>query len=67
VATFSRAVRSHWSIENNLHWVLDVSYREDESRLRKNHTAENLAWIRRMTVSLFVQDGTKVGVSVSIR
>jgi predicted transposase YbfD/YdcC len=63
VATFSRAVRSHWSIENNLHWVLDVSYREDESRLRKNHTAENLAWIRRMTVSLFAQDGTKVGVS----
>jgi len=63
VATFSRAVRSHWSIENNLHWVLDVSYREDENRSRKDHTAENLAWIRRMTVSLFAQDGTKLGVS----
>jgi predicted transposase YbfD/YdcC len=63
VATFSRAVRSHWSIENNLHWVLDVSYREDENRSRKDHTAENLAWVRRMTVSLLVQDGRKVGVS----
>ena len=63
VAEFARAVRSHWAIENNLHWVLDVSYREDEHRSRKDHTAENLAWIRRMTVSLLAQDGTKVGVS----
>jgi hypothetical protein len=47
---------------NNLHWVLDVSYREDENRSRKDHTAENLAWIRRLTVSLLAQDGTKVGV-----
>jgi predicted transposase YbfD/YdcC len=62
VADFARAVRGHWSIENNLHWVLDVSYREDENRSRKDHSAENLAWIRRLTVSLFAQDGTKVGV-----
>lgn len=62
VAVFARAVRGHWSIENNLHWVLDVSFREDETRSRKDHTAENLAWIRRLTVSLFAQDGTKVGV-----
>ncbi len=62
VADFARAVRGHWAIENNLHWVLDVSYREDENRSRKDHTAENLAWIRRLTVSLFAQDGTRVGV-----
>jgi predicted transposase YbfD/YdcC len=62
VADFARAVRSHWAIENKLHWVLDVSYREDENRSRKDHTPENLAWIRRMTVSLLAQDGTKVGV-----
>jgi predicted transposase YbfD/YdcC len=63
VANFARAVRSHWAIENNLHWVLDVSFREDENRSRKDHTAENLAWIRRMTASLLAQDGTKVGVT----
>ncbi len=63
VKTFAHAVRSHWAIENNLHWILDVSYREDENRSRKDHTPENLAWIRRMTASLLAQDGTKVGVA----
>ena len=63
VETFARAVRSHWAIENNLHWVLDVSFREDDNRCRKDHTAENLAWIRRLTASLLAQDGKKVGVS----
>lgn len=63
VATFAKAVRSHWAIENNLHWVLDVCYREDENRSRKDHAAENLAWIRRMTVSLLAQDDAKVGVA----
>jgi len=63
VADFARAVRSHWAIENNLHWVLDVSFREDENRSRKDHTAENLAWLRRLTASLLAQDGKKVGVA----
>jgi predicted transposase YbfD/YdcC len=63
VTKFARAVRSHWAIEINLHWVLDVSFREDDNRSRKDHTAENLAWIRRMTVSLLAQDDEKVGVN----
>lgn len=64
VKTFANAVRSHWAIENNLHWVLDVSYREDENRSRKDHTPENLAWIRRMTASLLARDkSAKVGVA----
>jgi predicted transposase YbfD/YdcC len=62
VTEFARAVRSHWGIENRLHWVLDVSYREDESRLRKDHSAENMAWIRRMTVPLLAQEGTKASI-----
>jgi predicted transposase YbfD/YdcC len=62
VEQFARAVRGHWAIENNLHWVLDVSYREDESRSRKDHTAENLAWIRRMTVPLLAQEETKASI-----
>jgi predicted transposase YbfD/YdcC len=63
VTSFANAVRSHWAIETKLHWVLDVSYREDENRSRKDHTAENLAWIRRVTASLLAQDGTKVGTT----
>lgn len=62
VAEFARAVRSHWAIENNLHWILDVAYREDESRSRKDHAPENLAWIRRMTVPLLAQDETKASI-----
>ena len=45
-------VRSHWSIENSLHWVLDVVYHEDDSRVRAGHAGENLAMIRRVAVSL---------------
>jgi predicted transposase YbfD/YdcC len=63
VKVLAEAVRSHWAIENKLHWVLDISYREDENRSRKDHTAVNLAWIRRVTASLLAQDGTKVGIT----
>jgi predicted transposase YbfD/YdcC len=64
VKTFARAVRGHWGIENSLHWVLDISFREDESRLRKDHGPENLALLRRLAVSLLHQeDSRKVGVA----
>ncbi|MBL1275545.1 MAG: ISAs1 family transposase [Ectothiorhodospiraceae bacterium] len=43
---FGNAVRKHWGIENNLHWVLDVAFREDESRVRKDYTPENMAMLR---------------------
>ena len=52
VKAFARAVRGHWGIENHLHWVLDVSFGEDQSRVRKDHGPENLAWLRRVAVSL---------------
>jgi predicted transposase YbfD/YdcC len=64
VKTFARAVRGHWGIENALHWVLDVSFREDASRLRKENGPENLALIRRLAVSLLHNEETeKVGVA----
>jgi predicted transposase YbfD/YdcC len=56
--TFARAVRGHWGIENSLHWVLDVCFREDDSRLRRDHGPENLALIRRMAVA-FLKKETK--------
>lgn len=49
---FARAVRGHWGIENSLHWCLDMTYREDESRVRDRNFAENLSWLRRLTLSL---------------
>jgi len=52
---FAKAVRRHWSIENTLHWSLDMTYREDESRVRDRTFAENLAWLRRMTLGLIKQ------------
>lgn len=49
---FARAARAHWTIENSLHWVLDVSFDEDGARNRKDHGPENLAILRRLTLNL---------------
>jgi predicted transposase YbfD/YdcC len=46
------AVRGHWAIENSLHWILDVSLREDDSRIRKDHAPENMATIRHITLNM---------------
>lgn len=48
--------RAHWSVENNLHWVLDVTFREDACRSRKDHAALNLALIRKTALNLLRQD-----------
>jgi predicted transposase YbfD/YdcC len=55
VKRFARAVRSHWSIENTCHWILDFTYREDESRIRDDLLRENFAWLNRFTLSLLKQ------------
>jgi predicted transposase YbfD/YdcC len=55
----AEATRNHWSIENNQHWVLDVVFGEDRCRSNHGHAAENLAWLRKMALSLFGQDDTK--------
>lgn len=47
-------VRSHWGVEISLHRVLDMAFREDESRMRKGHSAENFAIVRRIIFTLFV-------------
>ncbi len=55
VKRFAHAIRSHWSIENTCHWSLDITYREDESRIREKHLRENFAWLNRFTLSLLKQ------------
>ena len=62
-ATFMQAVRSHWGIENSLHWVLDLAFREDESRVRKDNAAQNLAILRHMALNLLKNEKTaRVGI-----
>jgi predicted transposase YbfD/YdcC len=59
---FLSAVRGHWGIENRCHWVLDVCFAEDACRSRKGHSAENLAYLRRMALSMLkTADGPKCG------
>ena len=55
VKQFAKAIRNHWGIENTCHWSLDVTYREDESRIRDVHARENFAWLNRFTLSLLKQ------------
>jgi len=57
------AARGHWGIENGLHWVLDVIFREDDSRLKDRTAAENLGMLRRVVVSLLRQDQSKGSAS----
>ena|SRR3990167_3688452 len=59
VTSFSNAIRTHWSIENSLHWVLDVSFHEDSSRVRFKTATQNLAIIRRAALNLIQKDPNK--------
>ena len=62
-SSLAQAIRSHWSIENKLHWQLDVSYREDECKIRKDNGAENFSVLRRATLNMLKMDKkTKSGI-----
>jgi predicted transposase YbfD/YdcC len=67
VKVFAHAVRSHWGIENSCHWSLDMTYREDESRIREPHLRENFAWLNRFTLSLLKQHPGKDSIAMKRR
>ena len=59
--TISNAIRNHWGIENGLHWCLDISFREDHCRVRKDHAPENLGILRHMAINLLKQEKSLKG------
>jgi predicted transposase YbfD/YdcC len=67
VKLFAHAVRSHWGIENTCHWSLDVTYREDESRIRDKQVRETFAWLNRFTLSLLKQHPGKDSIAMKRR
>jgi predicted transposase YbfD/YdcC len=60
--SYASYVRGHWGIENGQHWVLDVCFGEDQSRMRTDHSPENMALLRRLALSLLKQHGRKGSV-----
>jgi len=57
------AVRSHWGVENGLHWVLDIAFREDDCRVRKDHGDQNFAILRHIAINLLRQEKTlRIGI-----
>ena len=62
VILFAKAVRLHWGIENSVHWVLDMAFREDESRIRTGHAPENMAVLRQIALNGLRKDPTQLGI-----
>ena len=60
---FATAVRAHWGIENGIHWVLDLAFREDECRVRHDHAPANFATLRHLALNLLRREATaKIGI-----
>ncbi len=64
VKRFAACVRGHWGIENTLHWCLDVTFREDDNRVRDRILADNLAWLKRFAISLLKQVDDKESIAI---
>ena len=64
---YLRWVRGHWGIENSLHWVLDVCFREDDQRHWAGNSAQNLAWLRKLALCLLKAEQNSKGKSIATR
>jgi predicted transposase YbfD/YdcC len=67
VTLFAKSVRGHWGIENTLHWCLDVTFREDDSRVRERNLTNNMAWLKRFAISLLKQVPDKRSIAMRRR
>jgi predicted transposase YbfD/YdcC len=67
VKLFAACARGHWGIENTLHWCLDVTFREDDCRVRNRILAENVAWLKRFAISLLKQVNDKESIAMRRR
>lgn len=63
-ADFPNSIRSHWGVENQLHWCLDVIFSEDNSRIRKNHAPRNMTILKRLALNLLRQDTSKTSLKM---
>ncbi len=63
-AKFNAIIRSHWGVENKLHWCLDVIFNEDQSRLRKDNGAENFSILRRIALNILRRHPSKGSLNV---
>lgn len=60
--TRSFSIRGHWSIENSLHWVLDITFNQDQSRIRTDHAPKNLTIMNHTAINLIKLDSSKGGI-----
>jgi predicted transposase YbfD/YdcC len=67
VKRFAGAARGHWGIENTCHWTLDMTFREDDSRIRGRHIRENFAWLNRLALSLLKQHPSEDSIAMKRR
>jgi len=63
VKHFSKAARAHWGVENSLHWCLDMTFREDYSRMRKDYSAENMAVVRHIALDILKRHPAKISMA----
>ena len=67
VKRFAHAIRSHWGIENSCHWILDMIFRDDDSRISNKHLRENFAWLNRFALSLLKQHPSRNSIAMKRR
>ena len=67
VHAFARASRLHWGVENNVHWLLDVVFKEEQSRSREGFAAQNLATLRRLALNVLKRDNSKCSMRLKVK